>query len=49
MLNRITFGLNSILSRLGACENWRRLSKPYYFPDGDDPALVEKPPARARA
>src|SRR5262249_3553041 len=32
MLNRITFGLNSILSRLGACENWHRLSMPYYFP-----------------
>jgi predicted unusual protein kinase regulating ubiquinone biosynthesis (AarF/ABC1/UbiB family) len=33
MLNRITFGLNSILSRLGACENWYRLSMPYYFPE----------------
>ena len=37
VLNRITFGLNSILSHLGACENWRRLSKPYYFPDEVDP------------
>jgi predicted unusual protein kinase regulating ubiquinone biosynthesis (AarF/ABC1/UbiB family) len=35
MLNRITFGLNSILSRMGACENWRRLSLHYYFPDGE--------------
>src|SRR5207247_295695 len=37
MLNRITFGLNSILSRLGACENWRRLSLKYYFPEGIPP------------
>lgn len=37
VLNRITFGLNSILSRLGARENWRRLSKAYYFPDEVDP------------
>jgi predicted unusual protein kinase regulating ubiquinone biosynthesis (AarF/ABC1/UbiB family) len=34
MLNRITFGLNSILSRLDACEDWRTLSMPYYFPEG---------------
>ncbi|MFT7624970.1 MAG: putative unusual protein kinase regulating ubiquinone biosynthesis (AarF/ABC1/UbiB family) [Myxococcota bacterium] len=37
MLNRITFGLNSILSRLGANENWRRRAKKYYFPDEPDP------------
>ena len=37
VLNRITFGLNSIFSRLGARANWRRLSKAYYFPDEPDP------------
>jgi len=37
MLNRITFGLNSILARLDANENWRRLSKKYYFPTEPDP------------
>lgn len=31
MMNRITFGLNSILSRLGACADWRALSLKYFF------------------
>lgn len=33
MMNRITFGLNSILAKLDARENWHRLSMRYYFPD----------------
>ncbi|MCA9673111.1 MAG: AarF/ABC1/UbiB kinase family protein [Myxococcales bacterium] len=33
LINRITFGLNSILALLDACENWRELSMPYYMPD----------------
>ena len=37
VLNRITFGLNSILSRMQASANWRRLSKQYYFPNERDP------------
>jgi predicted unusual protein kinase regulating ubiquinone biosynthesis (AarF/ABC1/UbiB family) len=47
MLNRITFGLNSILSRLGACENWYRLSLPYYFPDGEALPAQEAPQGAA--
>ncbi len=39
MLNRITFGLNSIMSRLGAKENWRKLSMQYYFPK-DHPIML---------
>jgi predicted unusual protein kinase regulating ubiquinone biosynthesis (AarF/ABC1/UbiB family) len=33
MLNRITFGFNSIMAKLSAVENWRRLSLEYYFGD----------------
>jgi len=33
LLNRITFGLNSIMAKLGAHENWRRLSLKYYYPE----------------
>jgi predicted unusual protein kinase regulating ubiquinone biosynthesis (AarF/ABC1/UbiB family) len=33
LLNRITFGLNSVLAKLGACENWHRLSMRHYFPE----------------
>ncbi len=47
MLNRITFGLNSILSRLEACEDWLAMSLPYYFPEGAPPELTE--PAAARS
>jgi predicted unusual protein kinase regulating ubiquinone biosynthesis (AarF/ABC1/UbiB family) len=47
MLNRITFGLNSIMSRLGAKENWRRLSMHYYFQDGHVPPPMETTPAPA--
>lgn len=39
MLNSISFGLNSILAHLDACENWGRLGRHYYF-DG-----VEPPPS----
>ena len=31
LLNRITFGLNSIMAKLGANENWRALSLPYFY------------------
>ena len=33
LLNRITFGLNSIMAKLGAHENWRQLSMKYYYPE----------------
>ena len=33
MLNRITFGLNSLMAKLGAKENWRRLSLKYFYPE----------------
>lgn len=37
MMNRITFGLNSILSRMGACEDWRRYSRHYFFAEDELP------------
>jgi len=37
MMNRLTFGLNSILSKLGAKENFRLLSWHYFFDDGPAP------------
>jgi predicted unusual protein kinase regulating ubiquinone biosynthesis (AarF/ABC1/UbiB family) len=42
-LNRITFGLNSIMLRLGASENFHQLHRRYYYPD------EQQPPALARA
>jgi predicted unusual protein kinase regulating ubiquinone biosynthesis (AarF/ABC1/UbiB family) len=36
LLNRITFGLNSIMAKLDACENWRALSRKYFY--GDAPS-----------
>ncbi|MBI4954619.1 MAG: AarF/ABC1/UbiB kinase family protein [Myxococcales bacterium] len=44
MMNRITFGLNSIFCRLDACENFRRLSLHYYF--GEDEPPYSTPGAR---
>jgi hypothetical protein len=38
LLNRISFGLNSILAQLDACENFHRMSLKYYFDDGKLPA-----------
>jgi predicted unusual protein kinase regulating ubiquinone biosynthesis (AarF/ABC1/UbiB family) len=35
LLNRISFGLNSIFARLGARENFRRLTWKYFFKEGD--------------
>lgn len=58
MMNRITFGLNSILSRMGACEDWRRYSRHYFFADDElpetmrpstDPAVVDAAPASGEA
>jgi predicted unusual protein kinase regulating ubiquinone biosynthesis (AarF/ABC1/UbiB family) len=33
LLNRITFGLNSIMAQLRACENFRRLGWKYFYPN----------------
>ena len=41
-LNRITFGLNSIMLRLSAAENFHQLHRRYYYPD------EQHPPALAR-
>lgn len=35
LLNRITFGLNSIMAKLGAHENWRRLSLRYFYSEDE--------------
>ena len=35
LLNRINFGLNSIFARLDACENFHRISRGYFFKEGD--------------
>ncbi len=40
LLNRITFGLNAILTKLDACENWRALSLHYYFEDAEVREMV---------
>ncbi|MCP4035359.1 MAG: hypothetical protein GY733_00355, partial [bacterium] len=37
MLNRISFGINSILSQLGARTNFRAISLKYYFDEGELP------------
>jgi predicted unusual protein kinase regulating ubiquinone biosynthesis (AarF/ABC1/UbiB family) len=36
LLNRITFGLNSIFARLGARENFHRMARRYFFDEGDE-------------
>jgi predicted unusual protein kinase regulating ubiquinone biosynthesis (AarF/ABC1/UbiB family) len=41
-LNRITFGLNSIMLKLGASENFHQLHRRYYYP------AENQPPALAR-
>jgi predicted unusual protein kinase regulating ubiquinone biosynthesis (AarF/ABC1/UbiB family) len=41
-LNRITFGLNSIMLMLGASENFHRMHRRYHYPSEDHgPALAE--------
>lgn len=40
MMNRITFGLNSILSRMSACEDWRRYSRHYFFAEDELPETM---------
>jgi len=41
-LNRITFGLNSILLMLGASENFHRMHRRYHYPaEGRGPALAQ--------
>jgi len=41
MLNRITFGLNSIMAKLDACENWRQMSLKYYYGEAASAAAPE--------
>lgn len=44
MLNRITFGLNSIFAQLSATANWHRLARQQYFLPGDDVVWETRPP-----
>ncbi len=44
MLNRITFGLNSIFAQLGARANWHRLARRQYFEPGDAERWEANPP-----
>jgi predicted unusual protein kinase regulating ubiquinone biosynthesis (AarF/ABC1/UbiB family) len=39
LLNRITFGLNSIMAKLEAHENWRRLSLRYFYSEEEIAAM----------
>jgi len=44
MLNRITFGLNSIFAQLGARANWHRMARRQYFEPGDAERWEANPP-----
>lgn len=48
MMNRITFGLNSILAKLDACEDWRTRSLRYYFNEAETAELRAKDAQGAR-